>query len=90
MQAPLDSHRQVVKCILRYLAGTLDSGLLLKRTTNLELTGFCDTDWASNPDGRRSTTSFCIYLGPNLISWQSKKQHTVSPSSTEAEYRSLV
>lgn len=33
---------------------------------------------------------YCIYLGSNAVSWASKKQHTVSCSSTEADYRSLA
>jgi hypothetical protein len=31
-----------------------------------------------------------VFLGNNPITWLSKKQHTVSRSSTEAEYRSLA
>jgi hypothetical protein len=55
----------------------------------ITITAYCDSDWAGNPDDRRSTTGFGIFLGPNLISWTAKKQHIVSRSSTEAEYRSL-
>jgi hypothetical protein len=56
---------------------------------SLTLNAFCDSDWAGNPDDRRFTTGFGIFFGPNLISWSAKKQHIVSRSSTEAEYRSL-
>ncbi|KAH0662078.1 hypothetical protein KY284_027009 [Solanum tuberosum] len=41
-------------------------------------------------DDRKSTTGFTIYPGNHLISWSSRKQHHVSRSSTEAEYRALV
>ncbi|KAL6310823.1 hypothetical protein AAG906_017309 [Vitis piasezkii] len=61
-------------------------GIQLKHIAN----GFCDVDWASNPDDRRSTTDFCVYLGSNMMSWNSKKQNTVSRSSTKAEYRILA
>nr|GFB28266.1 Gag/Pol polyprotein [Tanacetum cinerariifolium] len=36
------------------------------------------------------TEGFAIYLGSNLISWTARKQHTVSRSSTEAEYKVLA
>lgn len=32
----------------------------------------------------------CIYFGPNLISWATKKQSPVSGSSAEAEYRAIA
>ena len=83
MQNPLESHGKVVKRILSYLKGTLDHGLHLKRSMNLDITRFCDANWASNPNDRRSTTVFCVYLGSNIISWNSNKQNTISRSSIE-------
>ena len=90
MHSPLQSHWVAVKRILRYLAGTLDYGLHITRTSHFDVTAFSDADWGSDTEDRRSVSGHCVFLGGNLVSWKSKKQHTISCSSAEAEFRSLA
>lgn len=93
LSQPLEEHWAAVKRILRYLKGTAHHGLLLQKGFKhqpMPLKAYCDADWASDPDDRRSTSGFGIFFGPNLVSWSSKKQTLVARSSTEVEYRSLA
>ena len=51
---------------------------------------FTNTDWAGSKEDRRFTSSYCVFVDGNLISWKSKKQGVVSRSSAESEYRALA
>jgi len=90
MHDPREPHLNALKHILRYLKGTLNYGLQLYPSNTSGLIAYTDADWAGCPTTRRSTSGYCIFHGNNLISWSSKRQHTVSRSSAEAEYRGVA
>jgi hypothetical protein len=81
-----EPHLMAVKRILRYLQGTLDHGLLLRRALTSDLVVYTDADWAGCPDTCRSISDYAVFLGDNLVSWSSKRQHVISHLSAEAEY----
>jgi histone deacetylase 1/2 len=90
LHSPTDSHWTAVKRILRYLQGTLTHELILRQSSSLLLSAFSDADWAGCLDDRRSTGGHAVFFGGNLVAWNSRKQPTVSRSSTEAEYKSVA
>jgi len=66
--------------------------LKLKYSKNLNtevLDCFVDADWAGDVVDRKSTTGFIIRMYGNVIFWKTKKQNTVTKSSTSAEYVAL-
>lgn len=86
-----DNHYSHAKRILRYIRGTSDMKLVYKRQEDEEvLTGYVDSDWANDPNDRKSTSGYIFKVFGNAISWTSRKQSTVALSSTEAEYLALA
>ncbi|WVZ63710.1 hypothetical protein U9M48_013319 [Paspalum notatum var. saurae] len=88
--SPRISHRQAVKRIFRYLKLTPELGLWYSFGSSLPLRGFSDADHAGCRIDRKSTSGTCQLLGTSLVSWSSRKQASVSLSTTEVEYIAVV
>ena len=83
---PTPRHLAASKCILRYLAGTINLRLQYGvEAENLELHAYADASWA-NEIGRRSVSGYTWFYTEGLISHVSKKQAMVALSSMEVEY----
>nr|XP_009783444.1 PREDICTED: uncharacterized protein LOC104232050 [Nicotiana sylvestris] len=73
MQSPRLYHFNAALRVLCYLNLNPSQGIILNSQPSLDLVAFCDTDWGSCPETRRS----------------SKKQDSISLSYAKAEYRSM-
>ena len=51
-----------------------------------KLTGWVDSDFAADPDTRKSMTGYLFSLNGRAISWRSSRQGGVTLSSAEAEF----
>lgn len=90
IDSPIDKHLIVVHRVLRYLKKAPGNGIWYASKSNLELQAFTDADWVACSETRKPITGLCVFLDGALISWKSKKQLTISISSSEFEYRSMV
>jgi hypothetical protein len=83
---PMRVHLVVAKHVMRYLKGTIDYGLSYDGDHDFTLSGYTDADWAGSVSNRKRTSGCCFSLGSTMISWQSRKQSSISLSTVEAEY----
>lgn len=89
MAKPHNCHCKTTKRVIRYLKGNVDFGIEYSNHLNIELIGYSDSDWERDPNDKKSTIGYAFSIGSIIVSWRSKKQPTVSLSSTKVEYKAL-
>lgn len=82
---PTEEHWSGVKHIFRYVKQTKSYALTYKRTGKC-VQAYCDADWASDRNDRKSFSGYVFTLAGAAISWSSKKQQSTALSTVEAEY----
>jgi hypothetical protein len=88
-------HWRAVQRVLRYLHTTMDLGITYgndkvnSSPSNLKIVAYCDADWASDRDDRRSVSAYLVAINGAVIAWRAQKQQTVAQSSVEAEYLAM-
>ncbi|KAG2870571.1 hypothetical protein PC116_g31153 [Phytophthora cactorum] len=89
MENPQEEHWVAVKRIFRYLQGTKTHGICFKPGDNIDFRGYSDADWAGDLADRKSTSGYTFMLMSAPVSWGSKKQSSVSLSTSKAGYIAL-
>ena len=82
---PTLRHWNGVKHLLRYLRGTSDTGLFYSKVPKLELLGYTDAGYLSDPHKARSQSGYVFTYGDTAISWRYVKQTMVATSSNHSE-----
>ena len=78
--------------VIKYVLDTQNWGLKFQPTFDQEtwdLVCFCDSDYAGDPDSRKSVSGYILYVRGVPICWRSKAQKTITLSSAEAEWIAL-
>ena len=86
---PTQDHLNRALYICRYLIGTANYALVYDGKSDGGLLAYADSDWASDPITRKSTTGYLVKLANGVFCWNSRAQKSIASSSTEAEYMSL-
>ncbi len=74
---------------MRLIFGQESNNCLPRDPPPYDLIGFADSNFAEDREDRKSIMDYCFFINGAVVSWCSKKQKTVSISTTEAEYIAL-
>ena len=89
VQYPGIVHLEAAERVLQYVRATYDQGITYcdPGTVMLnKLSGWVDSDFASDVDTRKSMTGYLMSLNGGPISWKSSRQGGVTLSNREAEF----
>ncbi|KAF1336396.1 Integrase catalytic core protein, partial [Globisporangium splendens] len=75
--------------VLKYLHTTKYHELVFSGNENPNLVAYCDADWGSDRDDRRSVSGVLLKINGGPVVFKSRSQKTVALSSAEAEYMAL-
>jgi hypothetical protein len=84
MLQPHVQHWRVVKQALRYVSDTVHLGIPY-RGDDHTVCGFCDADYAGDPDKWSSTSGYLFLMAGGAVSWGSKLQPTEAALTCVAE-----
>ena len=69
---------------------TKDLFLIFRGGSELQIEGYSDLDFMSNPDDRKSTLGYVFVCNDGAVSWKSSKQSIIADSTIEAEYNTAL
>ena len=90
MKIPHEIHWKETKRILLYVCGIVQFGIHYSSWGTPLLVGFTNSDWAGDPDDRKSIAGYVFSLGSGPVTWACKKHQVIALSLAEAKYRAAV
>ena len=79
-------HKKVEKRFIRHLQRTKDYMLIHRKSDQLEIISYSDSDFAGCQDSRKSTLGYIYLLAGGVISWKSAKQTLIASSTMATEF----
>ena len=83
------AYKELLRCV-KFVLGTKLKGLRMNPKMGPDglwtLEVYSDSDWAGDPEDRKSVGCYIIFLNGVPIAWRSRSQKVVSLSSSEAEF----
>lgn len=71
---PTVCHWQALRGVLRYVLANPFLGLLIRQSKSTTIKVYSDSDWAGDSSDKRNHRGYIVYLGGNLVSWQSRSK----------------
>jgi len=85
------AHWKYLRNLIKHILSFPDLGLCIDGSVDLAASfhAYCDADFATDPDSRRSVSGYVFFLANTAVHWVSRFQHLVAHSSFESELIAL-